>query len=248
MIVSYILPLYKKASLFRMMLPHSACYRSPSAEVVCVVDDPGDEGEVLEIVKACPEVKFRVVVNDWEHAWRPPCIAYNVGVRNTLADHVVFCDPESAIVLPHPTYLERLIVRDYRMCYAGITWNVHDFGEKDASDVIELKLQVSEATSGPWWFTYGLLLVPKIAVERIRGFDESRATYGFDDTDIRIRLCRLGYRCTVDGRIKVFHAAHKNDVDRTAQQVGPGPDIALHAQEQSWGRCYSRIAWDWNKP
>lgn len=229
-----------------MMLPLNECYRADGVEVILVLDEPSEEHAVLETVKANPDIKFRVLVNDWEHQWRPPSISYNVGIRHALADHVVLADPESAIVMPTPNFPELLTKQDYRLCFAGLAWYEMDIKPGDSLDVMRHKLLVCEAIGKIWHWGNGFLLAPKIALERICGFDEQRSTYGLDDNDVRVRLARLGYRCVVDGRIKVFHAGHA-DTHRTSAEEMPGPHIALTEQGESWGKAFSRTAWSWDK-
>jgi len=246
--LSYILPFYQKAELFRLMLPVNDCYRQPDVEVVCVLDDPAEENDVLGIVKSNPDIKFRVIVNDWKHDWRPPCIPYNVGIRHALAGHVVLTDPESAIVLPRNDHLLQLVTEDFRCCYGGITWIGDDFKLGDPAALIRQKIMVTEATCSPWSLLIGLLVAPKLALERICGFDERRTGYGWDDTDLRIRLCRLGYRWCVAGTVKIFHAMHDNAPHRVESNEPMSPNIMLQDQKESWGKAFCRVAWDWNKP
>lgn len=244
---SYILPFYHKCELFRMMLQVNDCFRSSGAEVVLVLDEPSEEAKILEIVKSNTDIKFRVIVNDWDHPWRPPCMAYNVGIRHSLADYIVLSDPESAIVMPRPDYPEFLVKTDYRMCYGGICWKEDDFKIGDSENLLRHKIQVCEAIRHVWLCGYGFLLAPKMALERICGFDEQRVSYGLDDDDIRVRLVRMGYRMMIDGRIKIFHTMH-TDTNRTESRELPGPNITLSTQEESWGKAFSRVAYDWNKP
>lgn len=248
MICSYILPFYRKAKLFKMMLPLNDCYRHPDVEVVCVLDDPSDDVAVCEIAASNPNIKFRVLVNEQPHEWRPPCVAYNVGIRNSVADYLVFTDPESAIVMPSPDFPQQLIQQDYRRCYGGMCWNETDIQMGDSPELIRHKMQVCEATSRWYMIGYGFLLVPKIAMERLCGFDESRTVYGYDDTDIRGRLIRLGNPMVVDARIKVFHV-HHYDTDRKAcGQLMPSPQIQLTQQMDTWGnQGIFRKVWDWQK-
>ena len=244
MIVSYILPCYHKASLLRLMLPVNECYRANDVEVILVLDEPTEARQVLQIVRETRDIKFQVIVNDWDHVWRPPCIAYNIGIRYARAQHVILTDPESAISMPVTDYPDRLIREDFRACYSGLCWYDEDMKLEDSPEVIRHKMQVCEATGKVWHWGNGFLLAPKLALERIYGFDESRTSYGLDDNDIRVRLARLGNRCVIDGAIKVFHAGH-SDTHRTLPTELPGPNIALREQKESWGRQYSRVLFDY---
>lgn len=244
--LSYILPFYRKAKAFRKMLPLNDCFKVKDVEVVLALDEPTEEREILGIVAANPDIKFRVIVNDWEHTWRPPCMAYNVGIRHALADHVVLTEPECAVVMPSADLPLQLVRQDFRMCYAGILWDEYDIADGDSVELMRQKLTVCEAINKVWMWGHGFLLAPKIALERICGFDESRDVYGLDDDDVRIRLSRLGYKCTIDGRIKVFHSSH-TDTNRHGNAKQSGPEIALTQQQESWGKAYNRVAYSWDK-
>ena len=52
-----------------------------SAPDVLVLDEPTDEPMILSLVKLWPALRFQVIVNDWEHAWRPPSMAINAGTQ-----------------------------------------------------------------------------------------------------------------------------------------------------------------------
>lgn len=248
MVISFLLPMFHKVDLLRMALKVNDVYRTPNVEVVLVLDEPSEEAAVLNLVRENSDIHFRVIVNDWDHAWRPPCIALNVGVRHALADHVVFMSPECMLVLPRPDYLQQLIAKDFRMCYAGVCWAEDDFKVEDSPGLLRHKIQVSEATHPAWLWGFGFLLAPKLAVERIFGYDESRTTYGWDDNDIRSRLTRLGNRFLIDGQIKVFHAMHPNEFREQSERVLPSPNVALFNQRDTWGTAFNRVAWDWTKP
>ena len=245
--ISYILPFYKKYELFKRVLPVNDWLQQEDVEVVCVLDDPCEEHQMMDLVRSTPQIKFSVIVNDWEHAWRPPCIAYNVGIRHSLANHVVLADPESIVCLPDRKFLHTLIYQEFRSCFAGICWMEDDFRFEDSPDVLRHKVQVCEAIRKVWQWGNGFLLAPKIALERIYGFDEGRISYGFDDTDIRVRLARLGNRCIIDGRIRVFHWNHGGN-SRTVSDEFPGPNVCLSWQSEFWGTAFNRVAYDWNKP
>lgn len=227
------------------MLPVNDCFRVPDAEVVLVLDDPTEEQAVLKLVKENADIKFRVLVNDAVHDWRPPCSAFNVGIRHALAHHVIFADPEAAIVMPTPDYPKRLIRDDFRLCYAGLVWIDDDLKPDDSPALIQHKTQVCEAIGKICQWGRGLLIAPKIAMERICGFDERRFAYSYDESDVRTRLARLGNRCVVDGRIKSFRPS----LNEFQTEFDPNffPEIALAEQRHVWGQEFNRCSYSWDK-
>lgn len=243
--VSYVVPFFRQAAAFKMMLPVNDGFRFPDAEVVLVLDDPTEEQAILKIVRANTDIKFRVIVNDAQHDWRPPCVAFNVGIRHALADHLVFVDPDAAIVMPTPDFPKRLIRDDFRLCYAGLAWFDDDLKSDDSPELIRHKIQVCENIGKTCRWGSGFLLAPKIALERIFGFDEIRFSYAYDETDIRIRLARLGNRCVIDGQIKVFRPGQPGG----ATEPDPNffPQVALAEQRHIWGKEFERVSFDWQR-
>jgi hypothetical protein len=248
MLISYILPFYHKAKLFKAVLPLNDCFRSPSAEVICVLDEPSEETELLNIIRANPDIRFKLIVNDWDHEWRPPSIAINVGVRHAASTHIVLASPESIIRLPAQNYLEFLIANNWRDARAGSTWNVADFDPLDPIELIRSKLLRTEATSAPINTGCGFLLCQKFTYECIYGMNEARTAYGGDDDEIRSHIVRFGNRLVIEPNIKIFHPWHETNTARIGgNHWEDTPHIVLIEQKDTWGKAFHRVAWDWRK-
>lgn len=246
MLISHVIPFFHKAQIFRQLVPMSDCYRQETSELVLVLDDPGEERDVLDVVKAHPEIKFRVIVNDRAHEWRPPCIPINVGIRHAEAPHVLIHSPETIITLPHGNYLVELLGQDWRAMYAGIIWTVSGIQPEDGPSVIRSKMAVAVATQRPAYS--GFLLVHKYELRQICGYDESRTAWGRDDDDIRLRLMQIGTKYIHDPNIRVFHS-HHDGVDRTYSEAceWEGNPVVLNSQRDTWGKAFHRVTWDWRK-
>ena len=246
MLISYILPFYHKADWFRMSLPMNLCFRTPAAEVICVLDDPADEEPVLQIVRDTPDVRFKVIVNDWEHPWRPPCIPINVGIRQALSPHVVIVSPESIISLPFPAYLESAIGKNWRDMIGGLLWNVSDIETKDTPDLLRMKIVREEVAQLPKPHGLGFLLCQRHALESIHGLNESLAEFGGEDSELRARLMRYGQRMTIDPCVRIFHPWHESGSNRDGHAPG-GPSVVISGQKETWGTAFNRTVWDWSK-
>lgn len=244
--ISFILPFWKKFALFKLTYPLNNAYWNEEAEVVCVLDDPEDEQPLVAFAKEHPETKWRIVVNDKTHEWRPPCVSYNVGIQNSKGTHCVLFDPESILVTPIPDYLWTLTRQDFRRCRTGICWHVIEWEKEETPDMMRRRMLATEATASCSAWAYYFLLAHKFELNQVRGYDESRVTYGWDDNDIRIRLTRLGVITEVDPLIRIFHLYHENPWDRLVEHVPMTPQIVLTQQEKTWGREFNRIAFDWN--
>lgn len=244
--LSFVIPFYHRAAWFRQMLPLNHAFTHASAEVVCVLDDSADESAVMAIVRENTHIRFRVIVNDDPHDWRPPCVAINVGVRHATASHVVVMSPESVLCLSHPELLMQLAGADWRRAYVGLKWDVPGIELGEPTAMTELRLREHEAFYGPASWGFGFVMFPKYAFERIMGMDESREKWGNDDMDLRVRLVRSGNPCSVDSRIKLFHAYHDGTSGHRPGEVQEplACNVALDRQP-AWGREFSRVAYDY---
>lgn len=244
--LSFILPFYQKFKLFRMAMQFNWCFEAEGVEVICVLDDPRDEPPLIEFIKSRPKVNFRVIVNDWEHDWRPPCSAINVGIRHAEANHVAIMSPETIICLPRPDHLSELLRVDWRDSRCGVLWHTPDLNPEEPYQVTYSKLQRAEVTIRPEVAGAGLLLCQKYALEQVHGFNESRLKYGGDDDEIRSRLVRYGIRMSVEPTIKLFHPWHDTRTTRTRNNEDTS-QVVLEWQRDSWGKEFSRVAWDWRR-
>lgn len=246
--ISYVLPCFKRARWLRMALRFNSFYRCPGAEVVLVLDEPTEELPILQIVKDNPEIKFKVVVNDWPHPWRPPCMAINVGVRHASAPHICILSPETLVNIPSVNYFESLLSLDWRATYAGLLWAFTDANPDDDAALIASKLMACKNCSSPRNIGFGFLLCQKYLFEQVRGMDERRIHYGGDDDDIRIRMCRMAGKMVIDPFIEVFHPTHDEDMARALPQDPMPKSVVLYHQDDTWGRAFNRVAYSWENP
>lgn len=245
--ISFVLPCFKRAAWLRMSLPLNHLYRRPDVEVILVLDEPSEEQKILDIVKANTDIKFKVLVNDWTHPWRPPCMAINVGVRHAIAPHICILSPETIVSIPEPGYLQTLLQQDWRPVYGGILWTVPDGDPLDTPNLVLGKMQNAEAYWAPSQLGYGFIMCQRHAFEGIAGMDESRIYYGGDDNDLRYRLARSGLRTIIDPCIKLFHPLHKAEANREQPRDAYYPGVVLQPQKETWGMAYNRILFSWEQ-
>lgn len=244
--LSFVIPFYRKAKAFHRALIATDAYHCCEVELVCVLDDPSDEADVLNLVKLYPYTKFRVIVNNTPHIWRPPCSAVNVGVRHALASHVAILSPESILKLPTPRYLQEMIDADFRAARVGLLWHIPVLNEDQVwqPSFFYACADTWLTTHAPDNFGYGFILCQKWAFEQIRGMDETRTGYGKDDDDLRFRLARFGVNIVIDGRIQVLHMTHETPRRDPMSYAPAWPGVV--APQKDWGREFSRVAYDWN--
>ncbi len=93
-VLSVILPFFRKFGEFQRVLPLNLPYlERPDLEVVLVLDENTEERAVLALLEHCPGVRWKVIVNDVPHPWRPPCRAINVGLISATSEVAIFMVP-----------------------------------------------------------------------------------------------------------------------------------------------------------
>ncbi len=103
-------PCYKKFGDFVAVSHINRCFRDKRCELIVVLDEPSEEGAFVEWARSFSG-NVKIIVNDVDHEWRPPCKAINVGIRHALGDYVVYVDPETLILLPYDDYLFAVLPR-----------------------------------------------------------------------------------------------------------------------------------------
>lgn len=235
-LISYILPFYRKFDWLSVVFPRNRCFYTEQAEVVLVLDEPTQETEVVAFV-ARQAARVRVLVNDTDHPWRPPCAALNVGLRWALGRYVVVLSPET-YVLGEPDYL------DYRVqdlaehdILLGKMWQGVGITPQHTLAEIYRYVQAQPYSSD----VYGFICGARQQLMAAGGYDEKRTRYGGDDDDLRCRLLAQGANWVNDPLIQVLHPYHPS-VCREAPRESWG---SLDLNFSSAGRSFDRIAFDY---
>ncbi|HEY5937969.1 MAG TPA: galactosyltransferase-related protein [Kofleriaceae bacterium] len=255
-LTSVIMPFYKRLADFERVLPMNAPYlERPEVEVVLSLDEPTEEHGVLALIRRFPNIRWTVLVNDHDHAWRTPSRAINVGVRHAVGTYVLVVSPESAFVTDVPS-----IAHDLHACGGGfaavgrVVFATYD--ELAASG--SLADCYAAAPPAVWGAhasfrggqPYGSLCVERDRLARIGGYDEALVLWGGDDDNMRVRLMLDGTIVGISDAMRLVHLAggprppkpvrHAlRDLERIYQ-----PATAL-ANPTEWGMTYNRIVQSW---
>jgi hypothetical protein len=235
---SFIVPFYRKLRWLKIALHHNAECFAHCAEIVLVLDEPSEEKEVLEVVKAWPQLKFLVIVNDEDHTWRPPTKAINAGIHFASSHRIAVISPETILRLPSPGYLEQLVI-DGKF-YTGVLRHMsvpEDLVLETANPLIE-QCWLKDL---PRTFGFGFIMAAWNSFKEIGGYDENRKHYGGDDDCVRMRLLRHGYTCVVDPHIHLLHPAHVCSARDHAKEPLAKEVKFLETP------AFSRIAWNWKE-
>lgn len=253
--LSVVMPCYRRAADLAVVLPHNARYLGrPDVQLVLVLDDPGDEAEVLALVDQLPLVRARVIVNDVPHPWRSPAKAVNVGIRAATGAAILVCSPESAFVSDVPAQvIEGLRRFPGQVLIGQVAWAT--FAEAATEPVEPLFARArrrSRRQSAAEHF-YGSIAAPRALFEAVRGYDESIAGWGGEDDNIRLRMALAGAKLVVDPDIALLHLAEdgRANENRTAPRNDDATLEALlnpaaaAANPDGWGADFGRRARDW---
>jgi hypothetical protein len=231
--LSFILPFFTQIEqAIQGLTENLLLFNSDETEVVLVMDDNGYESILVGLIKdfksAYPKLKFKVLINDANHEWRPPCKAINVGLRNATGDNVIVASPETMIRVPYNSYLEEM-PKLSKIFIGGLLTHV----ESPAKQKITFG---NIATVG-----YGFLMCAREDMESLNGFDESRTRYGGDDNDIRERLSMIA-EPRIDFNIHLFHIRHENVPRMSCGYEAYGVEKVM---PENYGKDFNRVAYDW---
>ncbi|RKH57013.1 hypothetical protein D7V93_19095 [Corallococcus llansteffanensis] len=240
------MPYFKRIREFQRVLPLNAPHFSrPDCEVILVLDEPSEEADVLRLVRDFPSIRWRVVVNDFDHPWRPPCRSINVGIRNAVGEHVLVMSPESAFVTDVPSVALAHIAENPGTAALGHV----AFGTFD--QVAAADGSLAAAYTGPIT-PYGSICVARERLEALHGYDEGFDRWGGDDDNLRVRLMMTDTYLFPLVDMKLLHLSFE---PRKVRQVSepPPPDYAerifspasAQANPDGWGESFRRIAFDW---
>lgn len=244
--LSVVLPFYRKLAEFERVLPMNARYWArPGIEVVIALDEPGEEAGVLALVARFPQIRWKVLVNDVAHAWRPPCKAINAGVRGSAGRFVLVHSPESAYAGDAPALLLQAAMGHAR----GVAVGRVGFARFDElTDTLEAVFARQVPPELLLQTFYGSLCCAREAFEAVHGYDESFEEWGGDDDNLRVRLEMAGWQLLACPGAHLLHLSDETrtggeQFDRDVDWIKCTPHEA-RAGDAGWGRDFDRIARD----
>jgi hypothetical protein len=244
--LSIILPFFKKLTEFGKVLPHNVPYfANPVVEVIVVLDDWSDELELLALLGKYPRVRWRVIVNDKAHPWRPPCKAINVGLRHAASQsHVLVCSPESAFIGDVPAQLQVIMQKSPSAIALGRV-GFATFNDVDSAPTLEHCYYQKTPSALLHRSFYGSVCGPKAAFEAVGGYDESFTDWGGDDDNLRVRLEMAGFALLWCPSVRLLHLSLEarqgaEQYNLQADIVKCSPQHAVANAGADWGRDFSR--------
>jgi len=251
-VLSVVLPFYRKLLEFRRVLAHNArWFARDGLEVVVAMDEPADERDLVELARSHPDIRWKIVVNDVPHPWRPPCRAINVGLRHASGRYVFVASPESAYAGDAPG-IALDAVKDFPGGIAIGRVEFASFRDLPWGRSVEQHFAGIAAPSPTIVSYYGSICARRAAFEEIRGYDEALAGWGGDDDNVRIRLEMAGGTLLACDRVRLLHlefddrrGGHnaRHDPDPAATFAKLAPRTAAANLGRDWGVEFARVAY-----
>lgn len=244
--LSVVLPFYRKLAEFERVLPMNAGYWArPGIEVVLALDEPSEEAGVLALVARFPQIRWKVLVNDVAHAWRPPCKAINAGVRGSAGRFVLVHSPESAYASDAPALLLHAAMGHARGVAVGRVGFARFDELTDTLDTVFARQVPPELLLQTF---YGSLCCAREAFEAVHGYDESFEEWGGDDDNLRVRLEMAGWQLLACPDAHLLHLSDETrtggeQFERDVDWIKCTPHEA-RAGDAGWGCDFDRIARD----
>ncbi|MDH6592539.1 hypothetical protein M2165_002428 [Variovorax sp. TBS-050B] len=253
--LSVVMPFYRKLAEFERVVARNAPYWArPGIEVVIALDEPSEEAALQRLLDRFAGVRWKVLVNDRAHDWRPPCRAINAGVRHAAGRFVFVHSPESAYVGDAPAVALHAAMAGERHVALGRV----GFARFEALDAAGGSLAAAFVAAVPETLYlrtfYGSVCCAREAFEAVGGYDESLDLWGGDDDDFRVRLEMAGWQLQACTALQMLHLSfeprdggERFDPDNDWRRCTPASARANRdaaGGPDAWGRDFGRLARD----
>jgi hypothetical protein len=247
-VLSILLPYFRKFREFERVLPLNHRYFARTGiEVVLVLDENSEQASLLGLLRDYPGVRWKVIVNDVPHPWRPPCKAINVGLRHASGRYVLVASPESAFVGDVPAHALQVMKEHPNGAAIGRVGFAR-FDDLQGGLALEHHFLAS-VPSEPYLHTfYGSICAPRSAFEAVGGYDETFTGGGGDDDNIRVRLEMAGHVLLACKGMRLLHLSFEprdggEHYDPDNDFLKCTPSSALANPGADWGRDFARVAY-----
>lgn len=242
--LSIIMSCYQRYESLKRVLPHNARFLERNGiEVIIVLDDPKEEGQIRSLLEDYPFISWVLIVNDEPHPPRNHAPVLNVGLRHATRRYVMQIDPEVEY-WTDAIGLMRLNLASYPKHYA--------IGYMAYCDT---KTELTEESVCMMDFIpYGNIMVERDAMCQIGGYDELFTSWGGEDDNIRARLDMIGYKPLYLAEAQTIHREDNYSPKVRAERIASHsnedwlrmryPSEAV-ANSEDWGYSFGRLGHSW---
>jgi GT2 family glycosyltransferase len=255
---SVIIPLYGRIDFVEYQLAlFSAHPPSRNFEFIYVLDDPSKRREAQFLFASAYErfgIPFRALLFDRNVGFAP---ANDIGLQYASGKYVCFLNSDA---FPGtPDWLERLVARlkahpefgaigplllyeDGSIQHQGMSFReLKEFGNWYFGHHPGKGLQLGDAKGIRECIsiTGACMVMERALAERTHGFDEAYAIGDFEDSDLCLKLHRMGLACAVDLEVHLYHLERKS---QTASGRSWRMNLTLYNawfHQRRWARAIS---------
>lgn len=252
-VLSYVIPFYKRVELFQSALAVNLEFRDKAAEVVIAVDEPESSKDVLELVHHYKKrIRFRVLVNQHDHAWRNPAKAINVGIRHALGRWVAVMSPESVVCCRSQIVVEFCLWsenKSFNSPHHATGQLYYDVNPKDHADACLSRNPCSylsgKVRSNTILLDGGFICFNRAFAIQIGGYSEHYKNAAGEDGNFRLRMEAAGSKhVRYRSRLKVYHPRHQSGWVKNGYPATLG-DLDLRSDFSLMGLDFGNVVFDW---
>ncbi|MBO5145415.1 MAG: glycosyltransferase [Lachnospiraceae bacterium] len=158
---------------------------------VIVVDDGSNDGTAMILKDFGEQIKY------FRSNRVGPGGARNIGIQNSMGEYIAFCDADDLWVSDKLRKQIQFMDNNLQVigCYSDCEYidqnNCH-IEDVDSISKIKDKTFYEKLLLGGNYVCFSSLLIRKVFLERVGGFDESPELIGSEDYDLLIRLAKEG--------------------------------------------------------
>jgi len=219
-LVSVIITTYNRAELICKTIDSILSQTYKNFELI-IIDD-GSTDNTKEVIKMYSDSRLQYIKTD---NWGGPARPRNIGIKKSSGQYIAFCDDDD-IWLPEKleeqvkaiTNSKSKMIFSMQKQFGGTNIFSSYFG------IGPLPFKVNTSANNLLktnCIPLSSVMVEKLLLSEIGGFDERRSFIAIEDNDLWIRVSKKTNILFID-RVLVFHRVHKNSIYKNTKSIDQG--------------------------
>jgi len=219
-LVSVIVATYNRANFLCETIDSILCQTYKNFELIVVDDGSTDNTE--EAVKLYIDSRLKYIKTD---NWGGPARPRNIGINESRGEYIAFCDDDDIWIT---NKLEKQVIAIDNSKYGMVFSMQKQFGDlsifsKDYG-IGPLPFKVNTSAKNLLktnCIPFSSVMVEKLLLSEIGGFDERRSFIAIEDNDLWIRVSKKTKILFID-RVLVLHRVQKNSIYKNTKSIDQG--------------------------